>query len=228
MAGWGAAAAAATSAFGQWSSNQQNARQARKNRQFQERMSNTAVQRRMADLEAAGINPLLAGKWDASSPGGSLPAPMQNIGASAVSAATQGAQLANIRASTRLTSNKADALEPISKMGSEVGTGIEKVTDKIGGIEGGFTSFGQWAGETTAKGKIALGKKMDQWRGARDQRRGENNLSTLASEYASLNKQKTNILQQDKPLPDWLIQAIRDKKLAITQAQQDLRRRNRK
>ena len=73
-----------------------NAQQAQLERDYAERMSNTAVQRKMVDLKKAGINPLLAATEGASVPSAGAAKASMPVGSSASVAPMQVAHGANL------------------------------------------------------------------------------------------------------------------------------------
>jgi len=91
------------SAAGQSRANRRNREEAALDRQFQERMSSTAVRRRMDDMRKAGINPILAGRYEASSPSGRATSPQQSVGTAFADSMSKGAGTAAQVAATKST-----------------------------------------------------------------------------------------------------------------------------
>ena len=133
--------------LGQQDTNAANQANAQAQMDFQERMSNSAYQRQVKDMEASGLNPMLAyiKGGGASSPAGSM-ATYQNPAAAGVSSALGSAQVSQTHASTRQTSAQTDYLtgpqtEMTNQQINNLKTDNEKTTQIIRNLKEEFQNL---------------------------------------------------------------------------------------
>ena len=141
MDDWGGPISAAIEFFGNERTNKQNKALAREHRAWQERMSNTAHQRQVDDLRAAGLNPILSAKYGgASTPSGGF-ATMTNsakgLGELGRKLSRQKTELNQIKAQTKVANTQAgknEADTDKARQDKRTGESIERVNNAQLGV----------------------------------------------------------------------------------------------
>jgi len=164
---------------GQKDTNVASAQQAQKQMDFQREMSNTAVQRRMADLKKAGINPILAGSKEASSPAGQQ-APVGNPAQAAMNSALNAVQLNKAYQEGRILKNTAN-LSDLPQKGLNVLQDVEQKAFGWGADLKGIVDTAISSGKEAYVKSLGLKQK-------RTQRYGKDNPAPIRKTRAELRR----------------------------------------